>query len=296
MHDTLKKIMDLAGAKDPSGIAHELIHDDHPFFYDYYRTPFQYGGDKKYSILFEGYNFVVIQIDESDRRTYYVRDDAENNCIVMAVPSPNTNKYKLANINNISYFSTCAKTNSSSVKSGLQYPGGGSNLLKFAIYFLTKNKDKLGINKITLMDNSRKNCKNGNIIDMSLIHILLFGKTWYSKYGFRPYSADDNTEDSVFAKKLDKYDSKIKRKLVKDIPNLKQYITDAFDLINSKNISTKMIIHLIDIMQDKKLNYFLQVLLSDYDLNCELFYHIYKKIANDLHIEKTYGSTYYLNI
>jgi hypothetical protein len=89
----------------------------------------------------------------------------------------------------------------------------GTILLKLALVYLKRYKDKYKIKRIVLQDNSKKRCtyyieeekmidgklKKINVkvdkeIDLGLLHTLKTGHTWYGAYGFRPY---DSTTKSI---------------------------------------------------------------------------------------------------
>ena len=61
----------------------------------------------------------------------------------------------------------------------------GNFYLDMSIKMLRKYKDKLNINKITLLDNAKIQPKMGKSYSLSQFKLLTEGITWYEKYGFK---------------------------------------------------------------------------------------------------------------
>jgi len=89
-------------------------------------------------------------------------------------------KQKIAILQNLSYYKECTSPDFIQNK-------GGSFILNFVLNFIRINRGRFGISRIVLKDTSRKYCKHckTNVVLPSM-YFLLYGDTWYGKYGFRP--------------------------------------------------------------------------------------------------------------
>ncbi|ARF08091.1 hypothetical protein Catovirus_1_141 [Catovirus CTV1] len=142
IYSKLDDILSNLKIKHYNKVSNELIENNYPFFQKYLKN-YQVGGygnknvkTTKITTKFDKYTF---EIHFCDRETMSVVNDNFDDCITIFIEN------NIANIHTISYDSTCAKE-------GLEYPGGGSILFKFALQYLKKNKDKLNINKIKIKD------------------------------------------------------------------------------------------------------------------------------------------------
>ena len=142
------------------------------------------GGIKKIKYIYNGNKFKLFEnYDEGYNISVFRKDNKDEynqKCLFIMIDNNG-----VAYIGNISYYKDC-------IKSGLEYPGGGSILLKMAITYLKENKNKYKIKIIQVQDNSRLLCeKNKKNIDLSSIYMLTKGDTWYSKHGFKPFDTDE---------------------------------------------------------------------------------------------------------
>lgn len=65
------------------------------------------------------------------------------------------------------------------------YTDEGINLFEASLQFLKENKNEFDTNEIRVFDNSVfYNIKNNDMMPLSLYHTLLYGETFYNKYGF----------------------------------------------------------------------------------------------------------------
>jgi len=161
----------------------------------------------------------------------------------------------------------------------------GSRLMRATMKFLRHNKDKFGINKVVLKDNSVKHCF-GNRINFGDMYMLLNGITWYTSYGFLPYDPSKDKQDKLLTKTVVNNKKIIDNVLVKDVINLKKYV--------SKYSWKGFDVNKIDEMKNKKLSLYLKWILSSYDKDsCTLFYNIYRKIMYDLGIESLHGKPFF---
>jgi hypothetical protein len=186
---------------------------------------------------------------------------------------------KLAYIQNISYYPDC-------VSVGLERPGGGGKLLRMCIQFLKDNKKKYNVKRIQLKDNSFYMCQqNGNKINFALMHTLLYGDTWYGRYGFRPYDHRNDIRDEKLTKKYET--NKI------TITTTKTSDTNLYNLIfrvlkekgseNEKNIRQKIDEYYAK-HHDKTLDVFFRDFLMDIDNACAIFSAFYVDFCAGLNI------------
>lgn len=169
----------------------------------------------------------------------------------------------------------------------------GSKLLKASIKFLKENKDKFGIKRIVLKDNSMKACFGKNII-FGDMYTLLYGTTWYTSHGFLPYNQDTSGIDKNLMKIADKNKKIVKNTLVSDVKNLKKYI-DKY--APRSNFDADKLNEKIDALKKTKLSDFLKWLLRKYDkYTCTLFYNIYEKLMVDLGIQSLHARSFYMKL
>lgn len=177
---------------------------------------------------------------------------------------------KIAEIHGIGNHPTCVKTNTLNV---------GSTLLKITLKMLKNYKDKLGINKIVLSDNSIKTCgkhpHSYNII-LSKMLILLSGDTWYGKYGFRPYDNNKNKINKLLTDEYNKNKKIIENITIKDA-NILKYIemTRKSSLIEDTKILLKN--NPTYLLKD-----FIKNFIKDYDKICKYFALFYEQLFKDI--------------
>ena len=201
------------------------------------------GGPKRITYSLNGNDFILFErmdeygVDISVHRKNDI-DDPQL-CLHIQIDTD----MHLAYINNISYYHDCVKT-------GLQHPGGGRILLKMAIQYLSDNKSKYNLSRIQLKDNSLYPCnvakKN---IKLPLMHTLIFGDTWYGKYGFRPYDPDLSEPDNVLLEFYNENKSIIQKTKISDT-NLFGYLYRALRE-EQPNVSKDIIQKRIQYMRDK---------------------------------------------
>ena len=155
-------------------------------------------------------------------------------------------------------------------------------------------KDHYKYNKIILQDNSYKKCHDFNI-ELCKMYTLMYGDTWYGKYGFLP--AKDYSIDKIKFKKYEKNKSIMGNIKMKDFPELKQYLENSFESVkNAGNIiaNKKMIMKLYDKYYQKNilLKNFIKIFLEDYDKSCLLFYSFYESLYDDLGLADFYKQSY----
>lgn len=207
-------------------LALDIVDNNYHYFYNLFSN-LKYSDEEKPEIIKlityphndKKYTFELSILTVKDLTTYSIMGSSGNSCIIffIAKGAPEVR------LHTISYFDDCAKE-------GLNYPGGGTVLLQFVLDFLRQHKDRLKINKITLKDNSFKFCHGSNI-ELSTMYILMFGHTWYGKYGFRPFQ--NNKFDEVLEQEYLDNQKIMSKTLVKDVPQLEDYIISAFQKTKS---------------------------------------------------------------
>lgn len=196
----------------------------------------------------------------------------------------------IAYIQHISYYPDC-------VKLGLDFPGGGSVLLGLCIKFLKDNKNKYNIKKIQLKDNSYFLCNdNKKRIRLPIMFTLVFGTTWYGKYGFRPYDPDEDSEDKILSKKFDSNQKIVKTTKVKET-KLFEYL---INIIKEEHVIDSEIQKSIkDYYNNKKnltINEFFKLYLLDFQNSCAVFSKFYREFFDSLDLYDFTGKSFYLDL
>lgn len=145
-----------------------------------------YGGFKESEHKFEDkdgkiYTFRVGVADDTapsgNRKRIVVLSETEQECVLVFIDEDVGD----AILQNVSYYRDCAQE-------GLRRPGGGTILLRFIYKYLVAAKNKYNIKRIVLRDNSHIYCeKCSRQINLADLKMTTDGRTWYSKYGFKPY-------------------------------------------------------------------------------------------------------------
>ena len=176
------------------------------------------GGGKKYVIEYRK-NFKLEfteTFDDNNEKIILLSNNLEkvttkdNSCLVIEL-----NKSKTAHIFGVS--SSSLYNCFADPEFILKKPG--NFYLDMSIKMLRKYKEKLNINKITLLDNAQVQPKMGKSYSLSQFKLLTEGNTWYEKYGF----------------KINK-ESKKQHRMNKDIiKNLRTKETNLYKLIKNTN-------------------------------------------------------------
>lgn len=197
----------------------------------------------------------------------------------------------IACVQNISYYKECVKTN-------LEHPGGGSVLFKMCIKFLKDSKDKYHVQKIVLTDNSTFTClKNREKISLAMFYTLLYGDTWYGKYGFRPYDANNNRNDIVGTKYYEQNKKIVRATLVRET-NMIDYFHQMLDEDNpEKKEENKIKMNkYYQMNKNLTLNKFFRKIMMDFQDSCEIFCRFYRNFYHDMNLYNFRGETFYLDI
>ena len=233
---------------------------------------------KEFTIEYHGhkYTFNRLEYDE-DKLVLYSYDKSNSDCVVLSIDTTN----KIIHLTSFGNNTGCYK----------QETNIGSNLLRITLKMVSKYKDKLGLNKIILNDNSTYHCKTGENIDFDMMNILLYGKTWYEKYDFKPYNKNYKSSDSKC--NISKQNMEIMNNIkVSDI-NMEYYLKK----INKKfsnEFTLEIINELLNNNKDKLIKDFLLELFEkeSFDLTCKYLNVIYDKLFKELKLQvpsHTYG-------
>jgi len=290
-----RRVMRSIGIRKTREVYKQYMLEDHDlmrFIEDRYNNNTQKGGGKirKIHYVFENYDFVMYERKIEDGYDISVRrnDDIEDaqTCLHIMCNS----KLGLAYLQNISYYKDC-------VKVGLQYPGGGSVLLKMFLDFMRTNKDRYKIKRIQLKDNSMYPCKNSKI-KFAIMHTLMFGNTWYGKYGFRPYDPYENKPDEYGREKYNLNKLITKTTMVKN--------TKLFDLLKDAlkkakpDYTDNKIKTFVDTFRQNygsySVNRFAQEFLAKYDMTCDVFYLFYERFADNIGLTNFFDRSFYLDL
>lgn len=242
-------------------------------------------GGKLHIIEFDGYKF-KIDISKNEDLIMIELQQSDGNppsCITVLINSDG-----ICALHGIGVYEKCVAPT---------YTGGkmGSLLLKFIIRFLQINRDKLNIKRIELMDNSVKSCPNcPERVKLSNMMTILYGDTWYGRYGFRPIEIDHIGDTQSYNTKYENNKKIIKTIKVKDIPLLDIIIRSgerAKITINQKNLS-----ELLDKNKEKLVSDFMIDLLKKYDQHCCLFENMSDELFRVLGLHSFYKYKFYMDL
>jgi hypothetical protein len=162
---------------------------------------YQYGGSTK-KLVYKDKEF-KFKFDKSDSSITIYREKLNGACILIFINS----EERFAYIHDLSYYPECSKPNTKS----------GTEILLVSLKFLKKYKEKYGIDRVVLTDNSLKyikGCKDPVILTRN--YFLLNNDTWYGKFGFKPYDITLNKPNKQNRKEYKNNRNRIKETKVKD--------------------------------------------------------------------------------
>lgn len=173
--------------------------------------------------------------------------------------------------------------------------GYGSLLLKFIIRFLQVNRDKLKLKRIELRDESTRACiKCNKNIRLTTMYTLLYGDTWYGKYGFKPIVIDNEVRTKELQIKYEKNKEIINSVLVKDIPLL-GIMMDA-SIKSGVSVNKQNLEKYLEHNKDKLLKDILNEFLKRYEDYCCLVEYMTDDLFHILKLENFEGKTFYMDI
>lgn len=234
---------------------------------------------------------IKIENTEFDFNSYHMGDMAfynlltpnEQACIVIEI-----DKLKgVAHIESLQFSDECFAKNATEKSRSM--------LLRACLKLLNTVKDKYKLKYVWLMDTSEKYCnKVNNYINLDSFYMLLYGNSWYGKYGFEPFKKDREINDEI---RKSKY--KENQKIVKETSIENTKIEDI--LINAiKKNKLKFNIEKVrnTIQKHKKMtiNKFFKTLMKKFDNMCELFYYSYEEIMYKCGIHDLHNGTYWLKL
>lgn len=317
VQDILIPDMELLGIKNPERVFYDYVASDNILLNflnrRYYKSHNlkdnlkdnkinQNGGVHKVNKIecnFENYDFQIIEIVSS--KDFDISIKRKNNiespefCVHIMIDKD----YRLAYIKNISYYIDCAQPD-------LIHPGGGGVLLRLCLKYLRENKKKYKIERIQLLDNSFLNCKPHKInVYLSMLHTLVYGDTWYGKYGFRPYNSYSDEPDKNLLKLYERNKKIVKTKIVKET-NLFKHL---YKVLKKNRFSGESKIKESELIKfdedfnkykkktsDLTIGVFFEKFLKNFDDKCEVFQEFYLNFCADNGIHNFHGGSFYLDI
>ena len=232
------------------------------------------GGGKVLEISYKDKTYKYKKYEDTEYYVLYSHDKNKYECVSVIISKED----RLAEVHGISNYTSCLQNTNENV---------GSHLLQITLKMLKKYRTELGINKISLTDNSIKKCGNTNVI-LSKMSILLSGHTWYGKYNFRPYDIYKNKINKFMNKQYENNINIMDKITIKD-SNLLEYMK----LTNN----TKLINELIKLLKkhpDILLKEYIKKLLNNYDNKCKYFTIFYEKLFTDIGLHDFYKQSFVL--
>ena len=197
---------------------------------------------------------------------------------------------KIAILHGMSYFEGCAKE-------GLKKPGGGTKLLRFILKLLLKLSYRYHFYRIILKDNSfLKYDTCSRTVKLASLRMITNGKTWYGKYGFKPYDPTIGKPSDLLKNALDKNNDILSILETKDIYII-NIVKNAIKKEKLKNIDLDEIKRLIK--QYPLFRNFIIRLTREFDKYCCLLVYIMDTVYSmpgKIRLLDFYEKTFYLDI
>jgi hypothetical protein len=228
--------------------------------------------------------------NEFDFNSYHIKNMAfynlltpdEQACIVIEI-----DKVKgIAHIESLQFseecFSKCATEKN------------GSTLLKACLKLINTIKDKYKLRYVWLRDSSEKYCaKVKGYIHLDSFYMLLYGNTWYGKYGFVPFDLTYEVTDQLNLRDY-KNNQKIVSEMLLKNTNIKKIIIKAIYKYKL-DFSAKEIETILTKYEDKNrtVRNCLKDLALQYDRTCEIFYYCHIDIMIDLNMRNLHDAMYW---
>ena len=256
---------------------------------DILNNDYQLGGslEKEFFINYSGHTFRFNILYEQKTTTILVLSSTDDDCVSVEI----VKKYAEANIGGISTYANCSEE-------GLKYPGAGTILLKLILKYLKKNKKELGINRISLQDNSFIKCDDfDKNISLSRLHFVTKGNSWYGKYGFLPYDAFERLPSKKLLKKY-KNNNHIFKHLSIDKNWIKKMVIGA---VTELKLSNEYVITIDSYVDSDKilLRSFIIMLMEKSKKHkkiCKIVWYILEKVFDSDKITDFYHESFYLDI
>lgn len=246
---------------------------------------FQKGGGKlteftkKYIDIGGQYVFNMGIEDGTERTRLSIYNDDGIDCVTIFIYKEDGE----AIIHNMSYHEGCARD-------GLISPGGGSVLLRFILNYLLRKKDKYGITKLIVQDNSKKYLEGCTPVSLSRLMMITKGRTWYMNYGFKPYNNDKRVGDKYLVKNI-----KSNRKILNTLKTSKIPI---MKIIKKQNNIKREDIILIQNLVAKYVLFrdFITILNMNYKRNCKIISDILDYVYGTNVLYDLHRKSFYLQI
>lgn len=214
------------------------------------------------------YSLRVATIEYDGFIRILVLSKSEKECVTVLIDKTSDE----AILHNMSYYKDCALE-------GLKRPGGGTVLLRFIYKYIISIKNKYGITKIVLQDNSFLYCNRcSTTTKLARLKMLTHGYTWYSKYGFKPY---DPLKKSLDRKLLKAYE--INKKTILKLKTTKLDIIKITNKVQRKEKTKYDLNKIKEMMKNYPImGLFLRRLSNEYDKYCCLINYILEEIYNPM--------------
>jgi hypothetical protein len=235
------------------------------------------GGNRKLKVKYNEHTYIFEELELNDNHFILFSQDESNECMSIVISTEDN----IAEIHGISNFKGCLIDTNNNI---------GSHLLKITLKMLKNYSDKLKINKITLKDNSIKNCGSDKI-KLTKMLILLTGHTWYGKKTSGSFRPNDNVTNNIDKNKNKHYEKNIKimdKLTISDI-NLVKYIK-----ITKKEQLIKQVEDAIKNSPKMLLTDFINIFLKNYDKTCKYFNMFYEKLYTDIGLTDFQGNSFIL--
>lgn len=212
------------------------------------------------------YEFIY-ETSKYDHIYHYGENGKE--CIILKIAKEN--KYKECYIQSISNLGNCRIDD-------MYYSKKGTFLVRLAINFIVDVlKKKHDLKMITLKDNSYKFCETKNIF-LADMYFLLYGSTWYGKYGFRPYDGFGKS-DKILLKIYDNNQKIHEKTYVRDVEKKMKAWLHKY---NNDTLIDEKIDNLVNENKNMKLSQFLKMFLNKFDKTCGIFNRFIDKLMNEI--------------
>ena len=244
-------------------------------------------------------NFRIdILIYENLKKDLFIKilNPKEQDCVLILIEKSS----KQALIENISNSEGC-------IQNALIYKDGGKILFRIILKYLSANKDKFKINRITLSDKSLVRCsseshethskKKVNLqLQLADLYMLTHGDTWYGKFGFLPYDAPNNKIDTDGVQDYNESKEKMNKLQIKDYPNLYKLIIETYKRLKVYHFNEEKLKKFFKENSESLVKDVLRKLFRNKFPFCYIYNEIKRDIRRDLNIQSLYDRAYYLDI
>jgi hypothetical protein len=166
-------------------------------------------------------------------------------------------------------------------------------LLKLAIQYLRDFKTRYNVERIVLQDNSFFKCRNDKNISLAIMYTLLYGTTWYGKYGFRPY---DESKKGLDEELYVAYKNNIKIVTTKKIKHtiMFEIMYELYKTNMSEEEALRKKKKYREKYGDLTIDKFFRVFLKNFENSCLIFDQFYRTFCTKEKIQKFDTHKFYL--